>query len=256
MHVVRVVLGCNIAARHAVSAEVASGPARLRLSQRRLPYVNDFDAQLSRAALQQHVTAFQWDGRQKDAIGQISKSVQIPADPHFALDTVVVRREIGIVNGPVLARAIVPVFALKVALGEAPGHGVPGLRLAARPPRALRVHAGFARLHGGDVPIGKLIGHRMGIEVGTRIQLRAALHQRHVHALPGQSRGQRAARRAGPHHHHVEYFLLSHYLSRCITPKGVRYFGSAELTHPPAPRPAGPNPRLGHPQRSRARPRV
>ena len=164
-----------------------------------------FYAQLRGAALHQQIAALHRDRREKDTIGQILQVIEIAANPYFAFYPFIVRRQIAIVNRPVLARSVV-IFASKIALAIAPGDCIPKHGLAADASRALGVEAGFAGLHGGDVAAGKLERHRVGVEVGVGVDLRSAFDQSHVDAAPGKMSGKRATRRARSDNHDIICF--------------------------------------------------
>ena len=133
--------------------------------------------------------------------------VEIPADTDLAFDDVVVRREVRVVDGPVLACP----FGrppLEIALAEPERHGVPEHGLPAHAAGALGIEAGLAGPHGGYVPVRVVERHRVGIEVGPRVHAGPAFHDRDPRAAPGQVRGERAAGRTRPHDHDIEHGAL------------------------------------------------
>src|SRR5882757_8490314 len=99
--------------------------------------------------------------------------IVVAADADFALDAVVEGRHFGVIDGPVLAGAIV-VASFKIALAEAESDGVPQLGFAAEAAAALAIEAGFAGLHDGDVAGRKLVRQRVGVEIGAGIDFGAA----------------------------------------------------------------------------------
>src|SRR5207249_4954808 len=153
--------------------------------------MNYLEAQLLGPALDDEVAALHRRGREKDAVGQVFQMIEIAAHAHFALDLLVVRSEVRIINGPVLARAV-DRPALEVPMAQPPGHCVPGHGFAAHAAAALRLEAGNAGPHGGDVAIGKIERHGMRVERGPSVDFRTALDHHDVHAMPRQMRGERA----------------------------------------------------------------
>src|SRR5258708_6291871 len=101
-----IVLGGDIAAGHAVAAEMAGWTRWRSHGKRRLAHVNHAYTEFFRAALDDQIAAFHRRRRQKDAIRQIVEMVEITANSDFALDLVVIRREVRIIDGPILARAV------------------------------------------------------------------------------------------------------------------------------------------------------
>ena len=165
--------------------------------------MNQISSQLPRPALHDQVAAFHRDRRQEDAVGQVLEVVEIPADTDLAFDDVVVRREVCVIDGPVLACP----FGrppLEIALAEPESHGVPEHGLPAHAAGALGIEAGLAGLHGWDVPVRIVERHRVGIEVGPRVHAGPAFHDRDARAALGQVRCERAAGRTRPHDHDIE----------------------------------------------------
>jgi len=194
--VVRVVLGDDIAAGHAVAAEMARGARRRSDAARRLPDVNHLDAQLGRATAHDHVAALHGDRRQEDAVGQILQMVEIAADADFALDLFVVGGEVGVVDGPVLACAV-DGAALEIAMAQAPGYSVPGHAFAAQAAAALAFKSSDAGPHGGDVAIREVERHSVGVESSAGVDLRAAFDHRDVDASAREMTSERSAGSAG-----------------------------------------------------------
>jgi len=159
---------------------------------------------LNNPALHDQIAAFHRHRRQEDAVGQIFEVVEVPADTDFALDRVVVRREVRVVDRPVFAGALERP-PLEIALAEAERHGVPQHGLPAHAAGALGIEAGLAGPHGGYVPVRVVERHRVGIEVGPRVHARPAFHDRDARAAPGEMRGERAAARARSHDHDIEF---------------------------------------------------
>ena len=91
------------------------------------------------------VGAFHGHGRKKDAVGQIFQMVKIAADAHFALDAIIVRLHVGVIERPVFACAIV-LAAFEIALAEAQGDGVPQHGFAAQAAAAFAIESRLAGL--------------------------------------------------------------------------------------------------------------
>src|SRR5213075_1654996 len=145
----------------------------------RLANMDDLDAQLSRAALHQDVAALHWHRRQEDTVGQIFQTIIVAAHAHFPFDLLVIRRQVLVVDRPVIAGALERV-ALEITLAETPGHGIPQHGLAAESARTLRVETRFAGLHRRNVSAGKLERHSVSIEVCACVYLGSTLDNGNV----------------------------------------------------------------------------
>src|SRR5205823_4669064 len=98
--------------------------------QGRFADVNDFEAELLCATLDEEVAALHRNGRQEDAVGQVFEMIEIAAHADFTLDPLVVGSKVRIVDGPIFARAVDrPAF--EIAMAEPPGDRVPGHGFAA-----------------------------------------------------------------------------------------------------------------------------
>ena len=163
MDVGRVVLRDDIAAGHAVAAEVTGGAPRRPRPEGRFANVNHFDAEDSRRPLDEHVAALKGTGGRNMPSGRSSRWSRLPQTP-TSRSMVVVRRDILVVDRPVTPRR--RWNFLEVALAEPQGDGIPEQRLPADPATALGIESRLARPHGRDLPVGEFEGHRVRIEVG------------------------------------------------------------------------------------------
>ena len=177
-------------------------------------------AQRPRRPPQDLVAALQRDRRQEYAVGQILEPVAVAADADFALDRVVVGRDVLVVDRPVLAGAFERA-PLEVPLAEPQRDGVPEHRLAADAAAALRIEPGLARPHRRNLAGGEVERHRVRVEVGARVHARTALDDRDPHAAPGEVRGERAARRAGADDDDVEDVGLHARVHDCVFGRGA-----------------------------------
>ena len=196
-------------------------------------------AERPRRPLQDLVAALQRDRRQEHAVGQILEAVEVAADADFPLDRLVVRRDVLVVDRPVLAGAVVGP-SLEVALAEPQRDRVPQHRLAADAAAAFRIEPRLAGPHRRDLAVGKVERHRMGVEVGARVHARTAFDDGHAHAAAGEVRGERAAGRTGADDDDVEELALHGGTILCRTqsrvncafparPEGRTYDGTAGL---------------------------
>ena len=203
VHVRRVVLGDDVAARHAVAAEVARRTRVHRHRERGLAHVHDPGAERGGGTFQNLVAALEWNRRKEGSVGQIFQAVAVAADTDLALDLLVVGRDVLVGDRPVLAGAVVGA-PLEIALAEPERHGIPQHGLAADAAAALGIEAFLARAHRRNLPGGKLERQRVGVEVGPGIHAWTALDQRDAHALTREVRRERAAARTGADNDDVE----------------------------------------------------
>ena len=180
----RVVLGGDIAARHTVPAIVACRTIPARFGKRGLANVDDINPKLARALLNEKIGTLQRRRRKENTVGQIFEMIEISADTHLALDAVIVRRDIGVIERPVFSGPVV-LAAFKIALAESKRHGVPQLRFAAQAAAALAIVAGLAGLHDGNMAERKLEGQRVRIEISARVDLRPAFEHQGIDAEAG-----------------------------------------------------------------------
>ena len=171
--------------------------------ERRLANVNNCPPSDFAARRQNLVAALERDRRQKLAVGEVFEAVAVAADADFALDGVVVRRDVLVVDRPVLSGAVVG-LPLEVALAESQGDGVPQHRLSADAAAALGIKSRLARPHRWDLAIGKVEGEGVRVEVGARVDARAALDERNPDTAPRQVRRERPAGGAGTNNDDVE----------------------------------------------------
>jgi hypothetical protein len=203
------VMWTSAASRHAVAAEM-TGWARIhRHAQRGLPNMHEIRPDSSRGSLQDQIAALHRHGWEENTVGQVLEAIQIAAQADFALDRFVIRRDILVVDRPVLAGAIVRA-PLEVALAEPQRHRIPQHRLAAHAAASLRIESFFSRSHRRDLTGGEVEGERVRVEVGARIHTRTALNQGDTHSTPRKVRGERAARRAGADDDDIERIGLHH----------------------------------------------
>ncbi len=156
-----------------------------------------------RGAAKNLVAALERHRRQKLAVGQVFETVAVAADADFAFDRVIVRRDVLVVDRPVFSGAVVSP-ALEVALAESQGDSVPQHRLAADAAAALRIEPCLARPHGRDLTIGEVEGERVRVEVGARVDPRAALDQGNPRTATRQVRCESPAGGAGTNNDDVE----------------------------------------------------
>ena len=171
--------------------------------QRRLADVDQRRAERRRGALQDLVAALHRHRRQELAVRQILEAVAVAADADFALDRVVVGRQVLVVDRPVLAGAFERA-PLEVALAEPQRHGIPQHRLAADAAAALRVEPFLARPHRRDLRLGKSNGIAWVLKSVRVFDARAALDDGDADAAAREVRGQRAAGGAGADDDDVE----------------------------------------------------
>ena len=100
-------------------------------------------AELRGGALHNLVAALDRNRRKELAVGQVLEAVAVAADTDLALDPVVVRRDVLVVDRPVLAGAVEGA-PLEIALAEPKRHGIPQHGLAADAAAALGVEAFLA----------------------------------------------------------------------------------------------------------------
>jgi len=143
--------------------------------------VNDLNPELARALLDEEIGTFQGCWRKENSVRQIFEMVVISAHPYLTLDAVVERSDVGVIEGPVLAGAVVlPSF--KITLAESKRHGVPQLCFAAETAAALAIIARFAGFHDGNVTERKFKGQCVRIEIRACVDLRAAFEHQRVDA--------------------------------------------------------------------------
>ena len=232
MNVGGIVFRDDIAARHAVAAVVAGGPASLASRQRCLADVNYLNAQAGRAALDDPVRAAHRHGRQKDTVGEIFQVICISANTDLSLDLVVVGRKIGVIQRPIFSRPFECV-ALEIPVAQPPGYGVPEERFPADTARPLVFESRDTRHHHRHFPILEIERHGVGRKGGARIDLGPTLDDDHVETARGQPRGQDTARRSRSHDAHVKDRLVDIDLRHSIHPNGS---GNRSTSEPRSPR--------------------
>jgi hypothetical protein len=169
--------------------------------------MNDTRAERPCRALQDLVAAFQGDRWQEHAVGQILEAVQVAADPDLPLDRVVVRRDVLVVDGPVLAGAFKRA-ALEVSLAQPKRDRIPQHGLAADPATPLRVEPGLAGSHRRNLTGGEVERHRMRVEVRARVHARTALDNSHPDTAARKVRGEDASGGTRPDDDNVEDVVL------------------------------------------------
>ena len=150
--------------------------------------MDDGDAEFFGSALEKEVSQFEGRRVVVDSVGKVFEAVAVSADADFAFDAVVVGGHVGVVDGPVGSGSVDGV-ALEIAVAQAQGYSVPEHGLATDSPGSLGAHAGFARLHGGDVAVGEVEGQGVGVEVGAGVDGGAAFYDGDVYAASGEMGG-------------------------------------------------------------------
>jgi hypothetical protein len=163
----------------------------LRASDGGLANVDDFDTQLGCALLNGNVGALHGHGWEEDAVWEIFEMIEIATDSDLAFDTVIVGLHFGVVDRPVFTDAIV-LAAFKIALTKAQGNSIPKHGFAAEAAATFTVKTWLAGAHGGDVTSGKFKGEGVGVEVGVRVDLRAAFEHEDIGTEVGEARGESA----------------------------------------------------------------
>jgi hypothetical protein len=203
----RVVLRDHITSGHAVAAKMTRGAPGGRYGERGFPDMDQGRTERSRRTLHDLVAALQRNRRQEHAVRQIFETVEMAADPDFPLDRLVVRCDVLVVDGPVLAGAFI-CASLEVSLAQPQRDRIPQHRLAAHTTASFRIEPGLAGSHGRNLTVGKVERHRVGVEVRARVDARPSLHDRHPHAAPCKVRRQGASRRTGSDDDDVEAVTL------------------------------------------------
>src|SRR5690349_8416266 len=103
---------------------MASRPDLSSSAQSSFADVNNRNAKFFRAVLNRDICTLHWHRRKKNAIRQIFEVIVVAADAYFAFNPVVIRRQIGIINGPVFTSSIM-LPAFEVPLTHPQRYGIP-----------------------------------------------------------------------------------------------------------------------------------
>src|SRR5581483_1421384 len=176
------------------------------------------DTEFFRAPAYNLIAALERYRRQENPIGKIFQVVCVSANADLALYSIVIRRKVRIIDGPVFSSAINRP-ALEVTMAETPGYGVPCHRLPSDSACSFRIKAGHAGSHCRNMPARKVERHRMCIESRPRIDFRSALEHHDVDTHLRQVSGKRPASCTGADYTHV--VDLPTHLVQFISPESL-----------------------------------